>query len=205
VLRRLHALLSAGEPARRLTLDNEDEARLLRSYNLLTAKREIYLANVAESDLPGAENAYVERLRAAIAADAEPAEVVALSARIEAELLHLEPEERSVFLDELGLPEPGLYRLIRAGYRLLGLISFFTAGDKEVRAWTIPHGARAPRAAGEIHSDFERGFIRAETLAWHDFEREGSQKVAREKGLVRAEGREYVVRDGDILLFRFNV
>src|SRR5690606_17179157 len=147
----------------------------------------------------------VARLREAILADGEEAEVVPLCARIEAELLHLDREDRQLFLDELGLEEPGLYRLIRAGYRLLGLISFFTAGEKEVRAWTIRSGARAPQAAGEIHSDFERGFIRAETLAFPDFEREGSQKAAREKGLVRSEGKEYVVQDGDILLFRFNV
>ncbi|HSK20494.1 MAG TPA: redox-regulated ATPase YchF [Longimicrobiales bacterium] len=205
LLRRLHTLLSEGQPARRVSLGNEEDARLLRQMNLLTAKREIYVANVAESDLPSGENALVDRLREAIAADAEDAQVVPLSARIEAELLHLEKDERALFLDELGLEEPGLYRLIRAGYELLGLISFFTAGEKEVRAWTIRRGARAPQAAGEIHTDFERGFIRAETLAFADFEREGSQKAAREKGLVRSEGKEYIVQDGDILLFRFNV
>ena len=205
LLQRLHALLSSGEPARKVEVRNDDEARLLRTLNLLTAKREIYVANVAESDLPSGENEYVARLREAIAADAEPAQVVPLSARIEAELLQLEPEERDLFLAELGLEEPGLYRLIRAGYQLLGLISFFTAGEKEVRAWTIRRGARAPEAAGEIHSDFERGFIRAETLSFEDFERAGSQKAAREMGLVRSEGKEYVVQDGDILLFRFNV
>jgi GTP-binding protein YchF len=205
LLRRLHTLLSAGEPARKVALVNDDEERLLRTMNLLTAKREIYVANVAESDLPGGETALVARLREAVAADGEEAEVVPLSARIEAELLHLDRDERGLFLDELGLEEPGLYRLIRAGYDLLGLISFFTAGEKEVRAWTIRRGSRAPQAAGEIHTDFERGFIRAETLGWSDFEREGSQKAAREKGLVRSEGKDYVVQDGDILLFRFNV
>lgn len=203
--RKLYALLSDGKPARLVTLAGEEEARLLRTFNLLTAKREIYVANVAEADLPEGENEYVARLRAAVESDHEPAEVVALAAGIEAELLHLEPHDRQHYLDELGLAEPGLYRLIRAGYHLLGLISFFTAGEKEVRAWTIPRGATAPEAAGEIHSDFERGFIRAETLGWADFEREGSQKAAKEKGLVRSEGREYVVQDGDILLFRFNV
>jgi GTP-binding protein YchF len=205
LLRRLHELLSTGEPARRVTLGNDEEARLLRTMNLLTAKREIYVANIAESDLPAGENALVDRLREAIAADHEDAQVVTLSARIEAELLHLEKDERSLYLEELGLDEPGLYRLIRAGYELLGLISFFTAGEKEVRAWTIRRGSKAPQAAGEIHTDFERGFIRAETLAFSDFEREGSQKAAREKGHVRSEGKEYVVQDGDILLFRFNV
>jgi ribosome-binding ATPase len=205
LLRRLHVLLSEGQPARRAEPRNQEEARLLRSYNLLTAKREIYVANIAETDLPSGENEPVARLRAAIDADAEAAEVVPLSARIEAELLHLGKDERNAFLEELGLPEPGLYRLIRAGYDMLGLISFFTAGEKEVRAWTLRRGARAPQAAGEIHTDFERGFIRAETLAWADFQREGSQKAARDKGLLRSEGREYVVDDGDILLFRFNV
>jgi GTP-binding protein YchF len=205
LLRRVHALLADGRPARLVEPRNEEEARLLRSYNLLTAKRELYVANVAESDLPAGENEYVARLRAAIAADGEPAEVVPLSARIEAELIELEPEERNAFLDELGLKEPGLHRLIRAGYALLDLISYFTAGEKEVRAWTIRRGTRAPGAAAEIHTDFERGFIRAETLGWDDFVAAGSQKEAREKGLVRSEGKEYVVQDGDILLFRFNV
>jgi ribosome-binding ATPase len=205
LLGKLHTLLSEGQPARSVRIGSDEEARLMRTYNLLTAKREIYVANVSESDLPSCENELVARLRAAIAEEGEEAEVVPLSARIEAELLHLEKEERAAFLDELGLPEPGLYRLIRAGYRLLGLISFFTASEKEVRAWTIRRGSRAAQAAGEIHTDFERGFIRAETLAFADFEREGSQKAAKDKGLVRAEGKEYVVQDGDILLIRFNV
>ncbi|HSJ15574.1 MAG TPA: redox-regulated ATPase YchF [Longimicrobiales bacterium] len=204
LLRRLHALLSEGRPARLLAAETEEQ-RILRSYNLLSAKPEIYAANVAESDLPESENELVRRLRAVIESDHEPAGVVPLAARIEADLLHLEPTERTDYLLELGLEEPGLYRLIRAGYDLLGLISFFTAGDKEVRAWTIPRGARAPQAAGEIHSDFERGFIRAETVAWDDFARAGSQKAAKDSGLTRTEGREYVVADGDILLFRFNV
>ncbi|MGH7445551.1 MAG: redox-regulated ATPase YchF [Longimicrobiales bacterium] len=205
LLRRLHTLVSEGKPARLVETRNDDEARLLRTYNLLTAKRELYVANIAESDLPAGENAYVHRLREAIAADGEPAEVVPLSARIEAELIDLEPDERSAFLEELGLAEPGLHRLIRAGYALLDLISYFTAGEKEVRSWTIRRGTRAPAAAGEIHTDFERGFIRAETLGWEDFVAAGSQKDAREKGLMRSEGKDYVVQDGDILLFRFNV
>ena len=205
LLKKLNSLLADGRPARLVEVAGEEEARLLRSYNLLTAKREIYVANVAESDLPGGENELVARLRAAVENDHEPAQVVALSARIEAELLHLEPADREHYLAELGLEEPGLYRLIRAGYELLGLISYFTAGEKEVRAWTVRAGSTAPQAAGEIHSDFERGFIRAETLAWSDFESAGSQKAAKEKGLVRSEGKEYVVQDGDVLLFRFNV
>jgi GTP-binding protein YchF len=205
LLQRINETLSVGKPARNVVTENEDEEKLFRTYNLLTSKREIYVANVAESDLPSAENEYVAKLRAAVQADGEEAEVVPLSARIEAELLHLEPEERGMFLEELGLEEPGLYRLIRAGYHLLGLISYFTAGEKEVRAWTIRRGSRAPQAAAEIHTDFEKGFIRAETLGWEDFLKAGSQKAAKEKGLMRSEGKEYVVQDGDILLFRFNV
>lgn len=205
LLKRLHETLSAGRPARLVETNTEDEGRLLRGYNLLTAKRELYLANVAESDLPNARNKYVDALRSAIAQDNEPAEVVPLSARIEAELIELAPDERQAFLTDLGIEEPGLNRLIRAGYHLLDLISFFTAGEKEVRAWTIQRGTRGPQAAGEIHSDFERGFIRAETLGWNDFVTTGDQKIAREKGMMRSEGKEYVVQDGDILLFRFNV
>ena len=205
LLRRLAEALEAGRPARTVAPRNDEEQRLLRSFNLLTRKRELYVANIAEDDLTGPEPEPVARLRAAVEADGEPAEVVALSARIEAELLELGPDERNAFLADLGLDEPGLNRLIRAGYSLLDLISFFTAGEKEVRAWTIRRGTRAPQAAGEIHTDFERGFIRAETLAWQDFERIGSMKVAREQGLIRSEGKEYVVADGDVMLFRFNV
>jgi GTP-binding protein YchF len=205
LLRRISDALSTGRPARTVMPSTEEEARLLRTYNLLTAKRELYVANIAESERAGGDTAHVARLRAAIEADHEPAEVVSLSARIEAELLDLPLAERVDFLAHLGIAEPGLHRLIRAGYRLLDLISFFTAGEKEVRAWTIRCGARAPDAAGEIHSDFERGFIRAETIGWSDFEDAGSLKSAREQGRVRSEGKEYVVQDGDILLFRFNV
>ena len=205
LLGRLVNLLSEGRPARQVDVHGEEEARLLRSYNLLTAKPVLYVANVAESDLPAGENGHVAALRAAIESDAEPADLLALSARIEAELSELEPQERAAFLAELGLQESGLDRLIRAGYRLLGLISFFTAGEKEARAWTIRQGTRAPQAAGEIHSDFERGFIRAETLSWEDFVAAGSLKAARERGLIRSEGRDYVVQDGDIMVFRFNV
>ncbi len=205
LLEQVSALLSAGRPARSFTPASEEQDRQLRTYNLLTAKRELYVANVPESDLPSGENEFVARLRAAIESDHEPAEVVPLSARIEAELMQLKPDERPVFLHDLGLEEPGLFRLIRASYHLLDLISFFTAGEKQARAWTIHRGTRAPEAAGEIHSDFERGFIRAETVGWEDFERAGSLKAAREKGLVRSEGKDYVVADGDIILFRFNV
>jgi ribosome-binding ATPase len=205
LLQRVQTLLSEGVPARRLELASVEEQRLLRTWNLLTAKQEIYVANVTESDLPSGENEQVARLRAALAEDGAHAEVITLSARIEAELLHLAEPDRTAFLEELGLDEPGLYRLIRAGYRLLGLISFFTAGEKEVRAWTVRRGVGAAQAAGEIHTDFQRGFIRAETLSFEDFRAAGSQKAAREQGMVRSEGRDYTVQDGDILLIRFNV
>ncbi|HET7322215.1 MAG TPA: redox-regulated ATPase YchF [Longimicrobiaceae bacterium] len=204
VLEKLLAALSAGEPARSVELSDEDE-RIMRSFNLLTTKPVLYLANVAESDLPEGDNEYVRALREAVEASGERAEIIPVSSKIESELAELGPEERAEFLASLGLEEPGLHTLIRAAYRLLGLQSYFTAGEKEVKAWTIPVGAKAPEAAGVIHSDFERGFIRAETVGWADFERLGSVKAARDQGLMRSEGKEYVVQDGDILLFRFNV
>jgi ribosome-binding ATPase len=205
LLKKLATLLGEGQAARRVALDSEEEAKLLRTYNLLTAKRVVYVANIAEDDLTDPDTPLVQRLRAAVEADEQSAEIVPLSARIEAELIQLEPEERTAFLADLGIEEPGLHLLIRAGYRLLDLISYFTAGEKEVRAWTIRRGTRAPQAAGEIHTDFERGFIRAETIGWDDYTRSANQKDARDKGLVRSEGKEYLVQDGDILLFRFNV
>jgi GTP-binding protein YchF len=177
----------------------------MRSFNLLTSKPVLYLANVAEDDLPTGDNGFVRALAAAVAASGEQAEIIPVSSKIESELAELGPEERAEFLASLGLEEPGLHRLIRAGYHLLGLHTYFTAGEKEVRAWTIPVGAKGPEAAGVIHSDFERGFIRAETVSYADFEKTGSVKAAREQGLMRSEGKEYVVQDGDILLFRFNV
>jgi GTP-binding protein YchF len=204
LLERLNAALSEGRSARSVETSDEEE-KLLRSFNLLTAKPVLYLANVAESDLPEGDNAHVRALRVAVEASGEAAEVIPVSSRIESELAELGPEERAEFLDSLGLVEPGLNRLIREAYRLLGLHSYFTAGEKEVRAWTIPIGAKGPEAAGVIHSDFERGFIRAETVGWDDFVRLGSVKAARDQGLMRSEGKEYVVQDGDIMLFRFNV
>ena len=205
LLRRLREALAAGRAARTVAPANEEEARLFRSFQLLTAKPILYVANVAESDLSAGDNAHVRALRDAVRAEGEAADVIVLSAGIEAELMHLDADERAEYLRDLGLEEPGLHALIRAGYRLLGLISFFTAGPKEVRAWTIRAGSRAPQAAGEIHSDFERGFIRAETIGWDDFVRVGSEKAAREQGVMRSEGKDYVVADGDSLLFRFNV
>ena len=204
LLQRVKEALENDRPAR--TVEPSDaEVGLLRSYNLLTAKPVLYLANVAEDDLPDGDNDHVRALRQAVEASGEPAEVVPVSSRIESELAELPDEDREEFLSSLGLEEPGLNRLIRASYRLLGLKTFFTAGEKEVRAWTVSAGARAPEAAGAIHSDFERGFIRAETIGWEDFQRTGSVRSARDQGVMRSEGKEYLVQDGDILLFRFNV
>ncbi len=204
LLERLVAVLGEGKPARSADLSDE-EAKLMKSFNLLTSKPVLYLANVAEDDLPEGDNAHVHALRRAVEESGEPADVIPISSKIESELAELPPEERQEFLASLGLEEPGLNRLIRAGYGLLGLQVYFTAGEKEVRAWEISIGARAPQAAGAIHSDFERGFIRAETVSFADFQKTGSVKAAREQGLMRSEGKEYVVQDGDILLFRFNV
>jgi GTP-binding protein YchF len=204
LLEKLIAALGEGAPARSVELDDES-AKLMRSFNLLTSKPVLYLANVAEGDLPEGDNEHVRALRAAVEASGEVAHVIPISSRIESELAELPAEDRAEFLGSLGLSEPGLHRLIREGYSMLGLQVYFTAGEKEVRAWEIPIGARAPQAAGVIHSDFERGFIRAETVAFSDFEKLGSVKAAREQGLMRSEGKEYVVQDGDILLFRFNV
>jgi ribosome-binding ATPase len=204
VLERLQGALSRGEMARTVET-SEEEARAVRSFNLLTAKPVLYLANVAEGDLPEGDNEHVRALRKAVEESGETAHVIPVSSKIESELSELAHEERAEFLHSLGLSEPGLDTLIREGYRLLGLQTYFTAGEKEVRAWTIPIGAKAPEAAGVIHSDFERGFIRAETVSYDDFARLGSVKAARDQGLMRSEGKEYIVKDGDILLFRFNV
>ncbi len=204
LVERMVAALGEGRPARSVEVDAE-ERKLLKSFNLLTSKPVLYLANVAETDLPEGENDFVRALRTAVEASGEQAEVIPISSKIESELSELPEEERAEYLGSLGLEEPGLHRLIRGGYRLLGLQVYFTAGEKEVRAWEIPVGAKGPEAAGVIHTDFERGFIRAETVAFEDFKRLGSVKAARDAGLMRSEGKEYVVQDGDILLFRFNV
>jgi GTP-binding protein YchF len=204
LLERLVSALGEGQAARTVEMGDE-ERKLMKGFNLLTSKPVLYLANVAEGDLPEGDNAHVRALRAAVEASGEVAHVIPISSKIESELSELPPADRADFLASLGLEEPGLHKLIREGYRLLGLQVYFTAGEKEVRAWEIPVGAKAPEAAGVIHSDFERGFIRAETVAYADFERLGSVKAAREQGLMRSEGKEYVVQDGDIMLFRFNV
>jgi ribosome-binding ATPase len=198
------ALLAEGRPARELEVAAED-LPLFRSFHLLTSKPVLYLANVHERDLPSGENAHIEAIRAVLAKEEPESRIVSVCSAIEAELAELDAEARSEFLADLGLSEPGLHRLIRETYDLLGLITFFTAGEKEARAWTVRRGALAPEAAGAIHSDFERGFIRAETIHFEEFEGVGSLKVAKEKGLIRSEGKEYLVKDGDIMLFRFNV
>jgi GTP-binding protein YchF len=177
----------------------------LRPLNLLTIKPVLYAANVSDEDLSNSGGPHMKKLRDAVLAGGEPAEIVPFSAKIEAELSELPDEERGEFLASLGVESAGLDRLIRAGYHLLGLQTFFTAAEQEARAWTIHRGDKAPAAAGEIHTDFERGFIRAETVSYEDFVANGGWKGAREKGVVRSEGRDYVVRDGDVMLFRFNV
>jgi ribosome-binding ATPase len=203
-LERANAALSEGTPLWRAGLSKEELARL-EGLQLLTAKPVLYAANVTDAELSGDEGRLLKALRDAVAAGNEHAEVVPFSAKIESELAELTPEERSEFLASLGITSAGLDRLILAGYQLLGLQTYFTAGEQEVRAWTIHHGDSAPAAAGVIHTDFERGFIRAETVGFNDFVAHGGWKGAKEKGVVRSEGKEYLVHDGDVLLFRFNV
>ncbi|MEE8230883.1 MAG: redox-regulated ATPase YchF [Qipengyuania citrea] len=195
-------LLKDGKPARLTEPKDEEEARVFRQAQLLTAKPVLYVCNVAEEDAASG-NALSELVFAQ--AKTEGAEAVVVSAAIEAELVAMPVEDRGEFLAELGLEESGLSRVIRAGYKLLGLQTFFTAGPKETRAWTFPTGAKAPQAAGEIHTDFERGFIRAETIAYDDYLALGGESGAREAGKLRQEGKEYLVQDGDVLLFKFNV
>jgi hypothetical protein len=202
LLTALRDALANGKPARTV-VPTDEEAPTYRGFNLLTAKPILYAANVLESELNGG-NQHVNALDQAIVADHEEAEVVIFSGKVEAELAELPPEDRQEFLRALGATESGLDRLAHAAYHLLGLQSYFTAGEKEVRAWTIHRGDRAPQAAGVIHSDFEKGFIRAETVSFADFVRVGGWKPAREQGLARAEGKEYTVQDGDVMLFRFS-
>ncbi len=201
LLEKIAAALNEGKSARQVSL-TEEEAEIVKPLELLTAKPIIYAANVSEDDL-ATGNEYVERVRQVAAQ--ENAQVVVVSAQVESELVELPDEERSEFLTSLGVEEGGLKSLIRATYTLLGLRTYFTTGEKETRAWTITAGMSAPQAAGVIHSDFERGFIRAETVAYKDLVASGSMNGAKEKGLVRSEGKEYIVQEGDVLLFRFNV
>lgn len=200
-LQRLYAFLGEGRPARAFPVD-ETELLLYRSLFLLTSKPVLFVANVAESDVASG-NAYVDIVRGI--ASEQNSQVVVICADIEAQVAELEPDERALFLEELGVHESGLDRLIHTAYDLLGLMTYFTVGPKEARAWTIRKNTKAPQAAGVIHTDFERGFIRAETIKFEDYVRLGSEPAVREAGLMRSEGREYVVQDGDVLLFRFNV
>lgn len=203
LLERLKETLYANRPARSLEV-NDEERLVLRELHLLTSKPVLYAANVSEEDAAEPDrNPYVQQVRERAAQ--EGAEVVAISAKVEAEIAELDGEDKEMFLAELGLAESGLNRLIRAAYKLLGLTTYFTAGEQEVRAWTIRRGTKAPQAAGVIHSDFERGFIRAEVVSYEDLVAAGSMAAAREKGLLRLEGKDYVVQDGDVIHFRFNV
>ena len=204
LLERIKAALEDGKPARSLEYTEEEEA-IVKDLFLISTKPVIYAANVAEDDFAkGIEkNKCVNTVKEFAAA--EHSEVMPVSAKIEEEISQLEGEEKQMFLDELGMTESGLDRLIKASYSLLGLISYLTAGEPEVRAWTIKKGTKAPQAAGKIHSDFERGFIRAEVVHYNDLMDCGSMAAAKEKGLVRSEGKDYVMKDGDIVLFRFNV
>ncbi|HVA56544.1 MAG: redox-regulated ATPase YchF [Gemmatimonadaceae bacterium] len=198
------AFLKEGKPLWHAHLSAEQMA-VLQPLTLLTTKPVLYAANVTDAELAGHEGPHLRALREAVKASGEHAEIVPFSARIEAELAELPASERAEFLGSLGIESAGLDRLIRAGYHLLGLQTYFTAGEPEVRAWTIHRGDTAPVAAGVIHTDFERGFIRAETVAYDDFVANAGWKGARDKGVVRSEGKEYVVQDGDVMLFRFNV
>ena len=195
-------LLREGKPARLTEPKDDEEARVFAQAQLLTAKPVLYVCNVAEEDAANG-NALTERVFAKAAA--EGAQAVVVSAAIESEIVAMEPAERAEYLAELGLTESGLARVIRAGYRLLELNTFFTVGPKEARAWTFHKGAKAPQAAGEIHTDFERGFIRAETIAYDDYVGLGGEAGAREAGKLRQEGKDYLVQDGDVMLFKFNV
>ncbi|AKM10076.1 redox-regulated ATPase YchF [Croceicoccus naphthovorans] len=195
-------LLREGKPARLTQPQDDEEARVFAQAQLLTAKPILYVCNVAEEDAATGNDLSAKVFAKA---EAEGAQAVVVSAAIESEIVAMAPEDRTDFLNELGLEESGLARVIRAGYELLGLKTFFTAGPKEARAWTFPNGAKAPQAAGEIHTDFERGFIRAETIAYDDYVALGGEGPAREAGKLRQEGKEYVVKDGDVMLFKFNV
>lgn len=196
--------LEEGKPVRSLNISDDEEKKLLDQLFLLTSKPVLYAANVAEEDINFKEpNPFLKELMDY--AKKEGSEVMVICAKIEEEIAQLDDSEKAEFLSELGLSESGLDRLIKASYKLLGLISFLTAGPQEVRAWTIVNGTKAPQAAGKIHSDFERGFIRAEVVAYNDLISLGSYNLAKEKGLVRSEGKDYVMKDGDVTLFRFNV
>ena len=204
-LQKIKAHLEEGKPAKTMEIDADDETLWMNEYNLLTWKPVIFAANVGEDELEddAASNEHVQRVKEF--AKEQGSEVFVICAQIEQEIAELDDDEKKEFLEDLGLTESGLEKLIAASYRILGLQSFLTSGEDETRAWTIPIGCKAPQAAGKIHSDFERGFIKAEVVNYQDLLDCGSYAGAREKGLVRMEGKEYVVRDGDVILFRFNV
>ncbi|RBW69133.1 redox-regulated ATPase YchF [Bacillus taeanensis] len=201
-LKKVKEAFENEKPARSVEL-TEEELKIVQGLHLLTMKPVLYVANVSEEDILEGDNEYVQKVRA-FAAE-ENAEVIVICAKIESELAELDGEEKASFLEELGIEEPGLDQLIRAAYNLLGLATYFTAGVQEVRAWTFRQGMKAPQAAGIIHTDFERGFIRAEVVSYDDLVEAGNMGTAREKGKVRLEGKEYIVKDGDVIHFRFNV
>lgn len=203
VLQKIKPVLEEGHSVRSVDLD-EDEKKILKGFFLLTAKPVLYVANISEDDVADPENNHYVKEVMAYAAK-ENAEVIAVCAEAEEEIAELDDDDKAEFLEALGIEESGLDKLIRAAYDLLGLGTYFTAGVQEVRAWTFKKGIKAPQAAGIIHSDFERGFIRAETISYEDFDQYGSEKACKEAGKMRSEGKEYVVQDGDIMLFRFNV
>ena len=205
MIKRLMTHLEGGNLAISFDREDEDEDEWFNSYNLLTAKPVIFAANVSEDDLSddGASNEYVKKVREF--ASGNGSEVFVICAQIEQEIAELDDDEKAMFLEDLGLKESGLDKLIKASYKLLNLMSFLTAGEDETRAWTIKIGTKAPQAAGKIHTDFERGFIKAEVVNYKDLLELGSLSAAREKGLVGMEGKDYVVQDGDVILFRFNV
>lgn len=202
ILKRIKNGLEENIPVRRLDI-SEDDMKIINSFRLITAKPIIYMANISEEDLVNDGNVYVDKIREY--AKAENAKVITVSAKIEEELSELDDEERDMFLSDLGVSSGGLDKLIQATYSLLGLATYFTAGKDEVRAWTFKKGMKAPECAGIIHTDFEKGFIRAEVMSYNDLEKYGDEKKVREAGRVRLEGKEYLMQDGDICYFRFNV
>ena len=202
LMQKIKQSLENNQMARNLSYDEEEE-KIVKNLQLLTAKPLIYVANIGENDLGKEDNGYVKKVKEY--AQKENAKVITLCAKIEEELISLSPDERPLFKEELGIKESGLEKLVSASYDLLGLMSFLTAGEKEVRAWTIKKGTKAPGAAGKIHTDFEKGFIKAEVVSYSDLIECGNFVKAKEKGKVRIEGKDYVVQDGDVMLFRFNV
>jgi hypothetical protein len=202
VLEKIIKTLEDGKPVRSLEL-SIDEKAIIKDCHLLTVKPTLYVANVSEEEISREDNKYVQTVKEHVVS--EEAEVITVSARVEAEVAELDGDEKDLFLNELGIEESGLDKLIKAGYKLLGLITFFTAGEKEVRAWTVRKGATAPEAAGEIHTDMEKGFIRAEVITYEDLVEVGSFAKARDEGVLRVEGKDYIIQDGDVCYFRFNV